>query len=197
MHLNGSQDWVVSKLHRCRSLLREVPEAALQTFNSIDPALRLPLDARATASVLNSYVIDAARKIFDGESNSNFLSTNGTTYHLLNGCVLWYKQLGSDGLPSNYQTDTAQLLMQGEFPFVEKRVLLVVGFRFDASMRQVERVEIQRFRGDAMQFYIELEKVVSKGKLIAMPSGQTQAKPKTRVTIKRGPEQKEIASGDQ
>lgn len=196
MHQSGSQDWVVSKLQRCKTLLREVPEIALETFNTMDAALRLPLDARATASVLNSYVIDAARKVFDGESNSRFLCTNGTTYHLLNGCVLWYKQLGSDGLPSNYQTDTAQLLMQGTFPFLEKRVLLVVGFRFDAAMQQVDRVEIQRFRGDSMQFFIELEKVVSKTKVIAMPSGQPQAKPKSRVTIKRGPEQTEIASGD-
>lgn len=196
MHRSGSQDWVVSKLQRCRSLLREIPESALATFNSIDPALRLPLDARATASVLNSYVIDAARKIFDGESNSNFLSTNGTTYHLLNGCVLWYKQLGADGLPSNYQTDTAQLLMQGEFPFVEKRVLLVVGFRIDSAMQQVERVEIQRFRGNTMQFYIELEKVARKSKVLTMPSDLTATKAKTRVTIKRGPEQEEMASGD-
>jgi hypothetical protein len=99
-------------------------------------------------------------------------------------------------LPSNYQTDTAQLLMQGEFPFVEKRVLLVVGFRIDSAMQQVERVEIQRFRGNTMQFYIELEKVARKSKVVTMPSDLTATKAKTRVTIKRGPEQEEMASGD-
>ena len=194
----GSQDWVVAKLTRNRRLLREIPETALETYNKIDPSLRLPWNARTVATVMNSFVIDEARRMFDGESSSKFLEANGTTYHLLNDCVLWYKQLGTDGLPSNYPTDTAQVMMQGSFPFLPKKVLLVVGFRFDEPMQKVEKVEIQRFNSiGLMQFYIELEKTVAPTRVIAMPPGQSPAKPKTRVAIKRGPEQKELVSGNE
>ncbi len=147
---------------------------------------------------MNSFVIDEARKAFDGHGGSKFLEANGTTYHLLNECVLWYKQLGTDGLPSNYPTDTAQVLMQGSFPFLPKRFLLVVGFRLDEAMQKVKRVEIQRFNGiGEMQFYIELEKTVSPARVITMPHGVPAAKAKSRVTIKRGPEHKELISGDE
>jgi hypothetical protein len=107
MALFGSQDWAVSKIRNVRHLLWDIPEAALTTYNTIPPALRLPWNARITANVLNGYVIDEARRRFDGVRGSEFLNTNGTTYHLFNGCVLWYKQLGEDGFPSNYPTETA------------------------------------------------------------------------------------------
>jgi hypothetical protein len=198
MTVIGSQDWVITKLSPHRRSLREIPEVALETYNKIDPSLRLPFNARTIATVMNSYIIDEARKAFDGQSGSKFLETNGTTYHLLNGCVLWYKQLGTDGLPSNYPTDTAQVLMQGSFPFLPTRVLLVVGFRLDEAMQKVERVEIQRFNSiGEMQFYIELEKTVSPTRVITMPQGASATKAKTRVAIKRGPEQKELISGDE
>jgi len=194
----GSQDWVIAKLARHRRSLREIPEVALETYNKIDPSLRLPWNARTAATVINSFIIDGARKAFDGQSGSKFLETNGTTYHLLNDCVLWYKQLGTDGLPSNYPTDTAQVMMQGSFPFLPKRFLLVVGFRFDEAMQKVEKVEIQRFNSiGEMQFYIGLEKTVSSTRVITMPPGIPATKPKTRVAIKRGPEQKELISGDE
>jgi hypothetical protein len=194
----GSQDWVIEKLSRHRRSLREIPEAALETYNKIDPALRLPWNARTIANVMNSFIIDEARKAFDGQSGSKFLEANGTTYHLINECVLWYKQLDTDGLPSSYPTDTAQVLMQGSFPFLPKRFLLVVGFRFDEAMQKVERVEIQRFNSiGEIQFYIELEKTASATRVITMPPGASTTKTKTRVAIKRGPEQKELISGDE
>ncbi len=115
MHICGSQDWVISKLKASRAKLWDIPERALQAYNSIDPVLRLPLNARAVANNLNSYVLDEAKRSFDGVSNSRFEERNGTVLHHLNGCTLWYKQLGDDGLPSNYPTETAKELMQGHF----------------------------------------------------------------------------------
>jgi hypothetical protein len=150
------------------------------------------------ANVINSYVLDEARRAFEGHGDSRFLDANGTTYHLLEGCALWYKQLTSDGLPSNYPTDTALEMMQGSFPFAPKNLLLVVGFRFNETMQNVEKVEIQRFNSlGQMQFYIELEKVVEPARVITMPPGQIPAKPKTRVAIKLGPEQKQLVIGEE
>jgi len=197
MYAVGSQDWAVSKLKRSRRFLWDIPEAALATYNSIDPAIRLPWNQRTVANVINSHVVDEARRQFAGQSGSQFLEVNNTTYHLLDGCALWYKQLGDDGLPSNYPTDSALEMMQGTFSFAPKHLLLVVGFRFDALMRNLEKVEVQRFNGQGqMQFYIELQKLASSARVIAMPPGQLPGKPKTRVAIKLGPEQKNIIVGE-
>lgn len=59
----GSQDWVIAKLKANRSKLWEIHERALQIYNSIDPILRLPLNARAVASNLNCYVLDQAKRL--------------------------------------------------------------------------------------------------------------------------------------
>lgn len=107
MLVAGSQDWTISKLKSSRFKFYDIPDQALRTYNSIDPSLRLPLNARTIANNINCYVIDEAKKAFDGASNSRFEERNGTTYHYINGCAIWYKQLGSDGLPSNYPTETA------------------------------------------------------------------------------------------
>lgn len=194
MSLFGSQDWVISKLSGVRHLLWDIPEAALATYNSIPPALRLPWNARITANVLNGYVIDEAQRRFDGIRGSEFMPANGTTYHLLNGCVLWYKQLGDDGFPSNYPTETAEDLMQGNFPFAPKRPILVLGFKVDEAIQSIQRVLIQRFYSTGkLRFYIELEKLTSKSRVVEMPSQATDALgTRTRIRIKRGPEQKEL-----
>ncbi len=197
MVVSGTQDWVVSKLKPNRRQLWDVPEAALATYNSIDPAIRLPWNPRTVANVINSFVLDEARKAFSGNGGSRFLEINNTAYHLMNGCALWYKQLGDDGLPSNYPTESALELMQGSFPFAPKYLLLVVGFKFDPMLHRLEKVEIQRFNGlGQMQFHIELQKLASPARVIAMPPGKIPAKPKTRVAIKLGPEQKNIIVGE-
>ncbi len=189
----GSQDWVISKLNASKSRLCEAPETALARFHKIDPTLRLCWNARTIANVLNCNVIDEARRLFQGVRNSSFYAANGTTYHLLNDCVLWYKQLGDDGLPSNYPTSTALEMMQGTFSFMPQRVLLVVGFQLDEAIQKVRQVVIQRFSmSGQMQFYIELEKIVTKPHVIQMPSHDTPAGTRTRVKVKRGPEQKEL-----
>jgi hypothetical protein len=190
----GSQDWAISKIRNVRHLLWEIPEAAIATYNRIAPALRLPWNPRVTANVLNSYVIEEARRLFGSSRNSEFWEANGTTYHLFNGCVLWYKQLGEDGHPSNYPTETAIEMMQGTFPFAPKRPILVLGFRVDEAMQSIKRVMIQRFNSiGELKFYIELEKLPLKPRVIEMPSQSTDAlETRTRIRIKRGPEQKEL-----
>ena len=194
MALFGSQDWAISKIRNVRHLLWDIPEAALTTYNTIPPALRLPWNARITANVLNGYVIDEARRRFDGVRGSEFLNTNGTTYHLFNGCVLWYKQLGEDGFPSNYPTETVEEMMQGNFAFAPKRPILVLGFKVDEAIRCIKHVMIQRFYSTGkLKFYIELEKLTTKSRVIEMPSQTTEALgTRTRIRIKRGPEQKEL-----
>jgi hypothetical protein len=180
-------------LRNNKHLLWEIPEAAVAKYNKISPELRLPFHPRAVACVLNSYVIDEARRKFEGVRDSRFMSTNGTTYHFLKGCVLWYKQLGPDGLPSNYPTDTAIEMMQGSFPWMPQKVLLVVGFEIDDTCQRLLSVVIQRFNSAGrVQFYIEILPVVSKARILAMPTVAAQEGQKVRVRIKRGPEQKEL-----
>ena len=190
----GSQDWVISKIGRVRHLLWDVPEAALARYNKIDPLTRATFPPRTTANVINSLLIDEARKQFAGVRGSEFLDANQTTYHLLNGCALWYKQLGSDGLPSNYPTDLAKELMCGTFEFAPQRLLLVLGFRFDVSLQRLTLVEIQRYESSRFcKFYIELKKITPKTQVIEMPSQVSDAAgTRTRVRIKRGPEQTEL-----
>jgi hypothetical protein len=92
--------------------------------------------------------------------SSEFFDTNGTTYHLFNECVLCYKQLGEDGFPSNYPTETANEMMQGSFAFAPKRPVLVLGFKVDQTLHSIQRVMIQRFNSiGKLRFYIELEKL--------------------------------------
>jgi len=191
----GSQDWVISKIKTARHLLWDVPAAALARYQTIDPLMRVTFPPRTTANIMNSLVIDEARKQFCGVRGSQFLDANQTTYHLLNGCALWYKQLGSDGFPSNYPTDLAQELMQGTFPFAPQRLLLVLGFQFDEALQSLKKVVIQRFMSAGFcKFYIELEKVTPKAQVIEMPSQMHAATlgTRTRVRIKRGPEQTEL-----
>lgn len=190
----GSQDWAISKIRNVRHILWDIPEAALATYNAIPPEFRLPWNARIRADVLNGYVIDEARRRFDGMRASDFCAQNGTTYHMFNGCVLWYKQLGKDGFPSNYPTDTAEEMMQGTFAFAPKRPILVLGFLVDEAIQSIKRVMLQRFYSSGrLRYYIELEKVSSDSRVIEMPSQNTEALgTRTRIRIKRGPEQKEL-----
>ena len=190
----GSQDWTISKIRNVRHLLWDIPEAALATYNRMPGAFRRPFNSRATANALNCYVIDEARRRFEGVRSSEFFPANGTTYHLFNGCVIWYKQLGDDGLPSNYPTETAVEIMQGSFPFAPKRPVLVLGFSVDGAVQAIKQVMIQRYSSIGnLKFYIELEKMTSKSRVVEMPSQITDAiGTRTRVRIKRGPEQKEL-----
>jgi hypothetical protein len=189
-----SQDWAISKIRNVRHLLWEIPDAALATYNCIPPALRLPFNPRITANVLNGYVIHEAQKRFDGVRGSEFFPANGTTYHLFNGCVLWYKQLGEDGLPSNYPTESAVEMMQGHFSFAPQRPILVLGFQVDEAMQSLTRVVIQRFRSTGrVKFYVELEKIVSRPRVVEMPVQTHDAlATRTRIRIKRGPEDREL-----
>jgi hypothetical protein len=190
----GSQEWAITKIRNVRHHLWDIPEAALTTYNRIPAELRLPFNARVTANVLNSYVIDEARRRFTGVRSSEFFDTNGTTYHLFNGCVIWYKQLGEDGLPSNYPTETALEMMQGTFAFAPKRPVLVLGFRVDQTIQSIQHVMLQRFNSvGQLRFYIELEKLTAKSRVIEMPSQTADGLgTRTRIRIKRGPEQKEL-----
>ena len=196
MHVCGSQDWVISKLKASRAKLWDIPERALQIYNSIDPVLRLPLNARAVANNLNYYVLDEAKRLFDGVGNSKFEERNGTVFHHLNGCTLWYKQLGDDGLPSNYPTETAKELMQGSFPWAPKSFLLIVGFKVDQTVQRLEYVEIQRFSAaNTLQFHITLEKVTTT-RLLTMPGKQAPPS-RTKIAIRRSPEQEELRVGEE
>jgi len=194
MAIFDSQDWAISKIRNVRHLLWEIPEAALATYNSIPPALRLPFNARTTANAVNSYVIDWAQKKFDGVRGSEFFPANGTTYHLFNGCVIWYKQLGEHGLPSNYPTENAVEMMQGHFSFAPQRPILVLGFQVDEAMQSLTRVVIQRFRSTGrLKFYVELEKITPRSHVVEMPAQTHDAlATRTRIRIKRGPEDREL-----
>lgn len=190
-----SQDWAISKIRSVRHLLWDVPEAALKNYNAIPHAFRVPWTPRATADVLNSYVLDEAKRRFEGVRGSDFFPKNGTTYQTFRGAVFWYKQLGVDGLPSNYPTPTAEEMMQGTFPFARQKPLLVLGFKVDETMQNIKSVVIQRFNSlGKLRYFIELEKVATAKARVYQMSSQSNDGVATRtgIKIRRGPEQNEL-----
>jgi hypothetical protein len=189
----GSQDWVISKIRGARHHFWDVMGSALERYQRIPATERIVFNSRTIANVLNCLVLEEARIAFAAQRGSDFDERNGTTYHFFNGCVFWYKQLDDEGFPSNYPTETALELMQGRFPFMPQRVLLVVGFQLDPTMQSVKTVVIQRYSSAGrLKFYITLEKLPAK-RVIEMPLRTDEiARTRTRIRIKRGPEQQDL-----
>jgi hypothetical protein len=190
----GSQDWVVSKIGKVRHLFWDVVESAMSRLQRIPAEERSEFNPRTMANVLNCLILAEARTAFASQHGSVFDDRNGTTYHHFNGCVFWYKQLDNDGFPSNYPTDTALELMQGNFPFMPQKVLLVVGFQLDSIAQTVQTVVIHRYSSAGkLKFYITLEKIQTKTRVVEMPTRSSDiVKTKTRIRILRGPEQRDL-----
>jgi hypothetical protein len=147
--------------------------------------------------VLNAFALDELRNTFDRVGNSQFLERNNTTYHTLNGCVLWYKQLGDDSLPSNIPTPTAEEMMQGHFSFMPDQLLIVVGFKLDGLKQTLQAVEILRF-GPAkrLEFVIEIAEVPVVTHVVTLPARSPAAarRQRTKIEIRNGFEQKSFSS---
>lgn len=158
----------------------------------------MAFNGRCTADVLNSFIIDEVKTAFDGVKDSSFITGNNTTYHRLNGCVLWYKQLGEDGLPSNYPTLSANQMLQGQFDFMPAELLVVVGFQLDAIKRKLPRIEIIRFGpGRRIEFVIEVLQVAGP-QVMPMPTAPAVPRPRrVKVALKNGFEQKAFGSGSE
>ena len=186
MALFGSQDWAITKIRNVRHHLWDIPEAALATYNTIPPALRLPWNARITANVLNGYVIDeAGGDLVEREVRNSLCECD--EYHLFNGRA-FCTATGEDGFPSNYRPNTEEEMTKGIFGFVPKRLVLVLGSKVDEALRGIQHVMIQRSNSiGQLKFYIELEKITAKSRNIEMPSQTSDALgTRTRIRIKRG-----------
>ncbi|MBS1814016.1 MAG: hypothetical protein JSS87_03980 [Acidobacteria bacterium] len=194
MHEHGSRDWAVERIKPFRADLWDAVQLGLQRYQRHDVQDRLDYNARTSANILNSFVLAEVQKRLSGHKKSRFIERNGTVYHELNGCVLWYKGLGADGKPSNHPSGASDDLMQGTFPFKEALVLLLVGYSYDSLLSDVKGVEIRRYNAAGnIEYYIELEKLESNKKLVVMPGTQLPGKTaKRRVRIKMGPEQTHI-----
>jgi hypothetical protein len=196
----GSQDWVISKITKVRHNFWNGVENAVARSRRLPASESITFNPRTWACVLNCLVLDEMQAAFDGVRGSGFDKRNGTVYHHFGDCVFWYKQLDDEGFPSNYPTETALELMQGRFMFMPKQILLVVGFQLDPVTHAVKSVEIQRYSSNrTVQFYIRLEKIEAKSRVVQMPqhtgdSAKTDqlVTTKTRIRIKRGPEQKDL-----
>ncbi len=190
----GTQDWTHRQLNAHKDRLWRVLNKATAMYNSLPPEFLLAFNGRCAADVMNSLVIATAQKEFDGVAESDFWLGNNTTYHVIKDCVLWYKQLNEDHLPSNYPTPAAREMMQGRFDFMPDRILLVLGFELDPFKKRITRVEIQRFgHGQQLQFVIEITK--SAAPISVMPATTaTAAKTRVRrkVVLRKGFEQKQI-----
>jgi hypothetical protein len=173
--------------------------AGVRRLNRLSPDDLLAFTARCGADVLNSFVIDEARKEFEGVRESVFVDRNNTTYHQLNGCILWYKQLGSDHLPSNIPTLTAEQMMQGQFDFMPNQLLVVVGFELDLFKKKLKSVEIMRFGpGQRLEFTIEIVQVPVETRVVEMPGKPATPKVRrTKVAIRNGFEQKAFGTGEE
>ena len=189
----GSQDWLISKIGRYKAELYRVAETAVARHSALPTVVLLDYTPNAHASSLNSFVIAEAKKAFEGVKGSVFIKKNGTTYHQVAKCWIWYKQLGDDDEPSNYPTDTALSMEQGDLPFPgqESHFLVVLGFGLDPTGQKLRTVRLlRRCANRHNNYYIELEQVQATGsKVVAMP--QAAPEPKLpRVVLRRGPEQK-------
>jgi len=88
--------------------------------------------------------------------------------------------------------------MQGCFPYAPMRPILVLGFEVDEAIQTLKRVVVQRFYSSGrLRYYIELEKVIARSRVIEMPSQTTEAlTTRTRIRIKRGPKQRELLENE-
>ncbi len=147
--------------------------------------------------MLNAFVIAEAREQFDGVRNSDFIERNNTTYHQLNGCILWYKQLGADHLPSNIPTLSVEQMMQGQFDFMPEDLLVVLGFELDTLKKKLKKVEIMRFGpGRRLEFVIEIAQVPAETRVVEMPGQPVSPRVRrTKVAIRNGFEQKAFGTG--
>ncbi len=194
----GTQDWAHSQLSPHKDRIWRVMKKGVSRFNRLSPEDRLAFNGRCSADVLNSFVIDEAKGDFDGVKGSDFFEKNNTTYHSLNGCVLWYKQLGDNRLPSNIPTMTAEQMMQGQFDFMPDQLLLVVGFELDEMKQKLKSVELMRF-GPAkrLEFVIVLAEVPVQTPVIMPKTAKTAAHRRTKIEIRNGFEQKAFGSGSE
>ena len=192
----GSQNWTNERLNNHKSRIWRALHAGVKRFNRLTAEDRVAFNGRCTADVTNAFIIDELRKEFDGVPDSSFLPINNTTYHALNGCVLWYKQLGDDDLPSNIPTSTAEEMMQGQFEFMPDRLLVVVGFKPDALRQRLEKIEILRFGPSSrLEYVIEVLRVEVPA--ISFPAEKNRERRRTKVELRNGFEQKSLTAGNE
>jgi hypothetical protein len=173
--------------------------AGIVRLNRLNAEDLMVFNGRCAADVLNAFVIAEARTEFESIQGSQFIEKNNTTYHSLNGCVLWYKQLGEDHLPSNIPTMTVDQMMQGQFEFMPDQLLMVVGFELDAVKQKLKTVELMRFGpGKRLEFVIEIAKVQVAPRVVRMPDATKpmQAR-RTKIELRNGFEQKSFGSGSE
>lgn len=194
----GTQDWEKDRISPYKDRLWRVLKAGVSRLNRLSPEDRLAFNGRCLADVINAFVIDEAREEFDGVRNSEFVAKNNTTYHLLNGCVLWYKQLGEDHLPSNIPTMTADQMMQGQFDFMPNQLLMVVGFELDEMKSKLKTVELLRFGpGQRLEFVIEIAEVEVAPPIVMPKTAKPAATRRTKIEIRNGIEQKAFGAGSE
>ncbi len=196
----GMQDWTRSRISPHKARLWRSLNAGVSRFNRLSADDRLALGGRCQADLVNAFILAEARKEFDGVKGSEFVDRNNTTYHSLNGCVLWYKQLNEDRMPSNIPTLSADQMMQGQFDFMPNKLLMVVGFELDTFKSKLKSVDLMRFGpGRRVEFVIELAEVEVQPRVVQMPpKGQPATAPRrTRIALRNGFEQKAFVSGNE
>jgi hypothetical protein len=192
----GTQDWTRTRLSPHKARIWRCLKSGISRYNRLSPDDRLAFGGRCQSDVLNAFVIFEARKEFDGVKDSEFVDRNNTTYHSLNGCVLWYKQLNEDRRPSNIPTLAIDQMMQGQFDFMPNKLLMVVGFELDAFKSQLKSVDLMRFGpGHRIEFIIELTEVEVQPRVMQMvPKGEPAVPRRTKIALRNGFEQKALVS---
>jgi hypothetical protein len=195
----GTQNWAKDRISPHKERLWRVLKSGVARLNRMSADDRLMFNGRCAADVLNAFVIGEARDEFESVRGSTFIEKNNTTYHALNGCILWYKQLGEDHLPSNLPTMTIDQMMQGQFDFMPNQLLMVVGFELDEMKRGLKTVELMRFGpGRRLEFVIEIAKVQVVPRVVRMPNtAKPAAVRRTKIELRNGFEQKAFGSGSE
>ena len=199
MAMLGMQEWTKNRLSPHKARLWRSLKAGISRFKRLSADDRLVFGGRCQADVLNAFILAEARREFDGVKGSEFVDRNNTTYHSLNGCVLWYKQLNEDRMPSNIPTLAVDQMMQGQFDFMPTKLLMVVGFELDTFKSNLKSVDLMRFGpGRRIEFVIELAEIEVQPRVVQMqPKNQPVAPRRTKIALRNGFEQKALVSGNE
>jgi hypothetical protein len=195
----GTQGWAKNQLSPHKRRLWRSLKAGVTRFNRLSPDDRLAFGSRCQSDVLNAFILAEARRELESVKGSDFVDRNNTTYHSLNGCVLWYKQLSEGRMPSNIPTLSVDQMMQGQFDFMPNKLLMVVGFELDALKGKLKSVDLMRFGpGRRIDFIIELAEIEVQPRVVQMsPTSESATPRRTKIALRNGFEQKALVSGNE
>jgi hypothetical protein len=124
---------------------------------------RLAYDARAEANILHRYMVENAKRQFEGVPGAQFLETNGfhlgidgAGYGIDGAAICRFKKLDDNGQSSNYPTDRAEALRKNEQlkGLPEDATFVDLGYTLNDLRTSIREVQVVRVFDSAVIFSI-------------------------------------------